>query len=107
MYHIDSELLGVSFTLGPEPDIITHDMYYIQLKDKTENTEFSDYTKVNYETVHPDNLDEVYSIHQQLKAQWFKIIQSMENLAVEGAFTSDEKKKEIENSLLQKFHTDS
>lgn len=77
----ESELLGVSFTLGPNPSPYRDcpRMYYIELKDKSFNSKFpDDYTEVNYETVHPDNLTEVLRCRDKLKSEWWKKYQQFD-----------------------------
>ena len=71
----ESELLGVSFTFGPNPNPFRRSpkLYYIELKNKSFNSEFpNDYTEVNYETLHPHNFDEVIRCREKLKSEWWK-----------------------------------
>lgn len=77
-----SELLGVVFTFGnnasPYKDF--PDLYYIELKDYSVNSKFpDDYTKVNYETVHSDNLQEVLRCREKLKSEWWKEYQYVDD----------------------------
>lgn len=78
----ESKLLGVSFTFGPDPSPYRDCpvMYYIELKDKSFDSKFpDDYTQVNYETIHPDNLTEVLRCKDKLKSEWWKKYQHIDN----------------------------
>ena len=76
----DSELLGVSFTFGPNPDpYYGSKLYYIELKDKSFDSKFpDDYTLVDYDKIHPDNFDEVMRCREEIKSKWWKKYQDFD-----------------------------
>ena len=91
----ESELLGVSFTFGPNPSPYRDCpvLYYIEFKDKSFNSNFpDDYTEVNYETIHPDNLPEVLRCRDKLKSEWWKEYQEFD---YDTAFACEDTKADL------------
>jgi len=67
-----SELLGVTFTYGPDADVQDLTLYYVQGENLDELKFPDDYTLVDFNVVHPDNFEEVIRCREQLKSRFWK-----------------------------------